>query len=159
MYEDYLELFDFEGEEIKEELPRIQKAFDKLGVTGEDVERGRKRVEEYFDLELGGMRKLLKVFFKEMISLTLSREEKKKLIYTTLPGFATDFISVAMVGHDDIYTGFTDLTYVLTLNPFLGIQDRLLEAGERSFLPPGAAHCGCNQTSLGAYELGVGSGR
>ena len=155
MYEDYLELFDFKREEIREELPRIEKAFEKLRVGPEDIERGKKKLEEYFDLELRGMRKLLKVFFKEMISLTLSKEEKEKLIYTTLPGFATDFIAVAMVGHDDIYAGFTDLTYVLTLNPFLGIQDRLLEAAERSFLPPGGAHCGCNQTSLGAYELGI----
>ena len=54
-----LELCGFESHELESELPRIKKAFDVLGINAEDIERGKKRLNKYYDIELKGFRKVL----------------------------------------------------------------------------------------------------
>jgi len=39
-----LKMCGFEADEAKSELPRIEKAFNKLGITAEDIERGKQRL-------------------------------------------------------------------------------------------------------------------
>ena len=39
-----LEMCGFEADEVETELPRIEKAFTKLGITADDIERGKQRL-------------------------------------------------------------------------------------------------------------------
>ena len=54
-----LKLCGFEAHDIESELPRVEKAFTKLGITSEDIERGKQRLTKYYDMELKGVRKIL----------------------------------------------------------------------------------------------------
>ena len=68
---EYTELFKlcgFEAEEIERQKPRIDKTFEKLGITDEDIKRAERRIKEYHDVELKGVRKLLAVWMKELLS-------------------------------------------------------------------------------------------
>ena len=51
-----LKLCGFKADEAELELPRVKKAFGRLGITDEDIERGKKRLTRYYDMELDGVR-------------------------------------------------------------------------------------------------------
>ena len=53
-YDELLKLCAFEPEKIEKERPRIDKTFQKLGLTAEDMKNAEERVKQYFDLELTG---------------------------------------------------------------------------------------------------------
>ena len=57
MIADLLTLCGFEGAELEKGLPRAKKAFDIIGLNEDDIERGIKRINLFFDMELVGMRK------------------------------------------------------------------------------------------------------
>ena len=60
------------------ELLRVQKVFTKLGITDEDILVGKQRLATYFDMELKGVRKLFGLFLRELVDITLAKEEGKK---------------------------------------------------------------------------------
>ena len=43
-----LKLCGFREQELDDQLPRVEKAFNKLGITTEDIERGEKRLKKYY---------------------------------------------------------------------------------------------------------------
>ena len=47
MYTQLLALCGYEPEEIKEQRPRIDRAFEKLGINEEDIKRGEARIQKY----------------------------------------------------------------------------------------------------------------
>jgi len=79
----------FEAQDIESELPRVEKVFKRLGIDGEDIERGKYRLNTYYDLELEGVRKALALCIKEVVDTVLAREEgKQKILYGFMsPGF------------------------------------------------------------------------
>ena len=86
-YDELLRLCGYEPEEIERERPRIEKAFDKIELTPEDINRGMKRVNHYFDIELTSIRKMMGLWIKSLIDLVLAREERDKIIYCAAPPF------------------------------------------------------------------------
>ena len=84
-----LTICGFETRELESKLPRIEKAFQKLGITTEDIERGKKRIAEYYDIKLQGVRKALGLCIEDVVDTVLAREDGKKiLIYGYMaPGF------------------------------------------------------------------------
>ena len=46
-----LKLCGYEEDELSRELPRIEKAFNKLGITAEDIETGKQRLHKFYDIE------------------------------------------------------------------------------------------------------------
>jgi benzoyl-CoA reductase/2-hydroxyglutaryl-CoA dehydratase subunit BcrC/BadD/HgdB len=153
-YKEYFDTLGFAPVEVEKELPRIKKAFAKLGVTTEDLAICRKRLSEALDLSLAGARKCLQVFFNETVNLVLAGEEHEKVIYTTLPGGGGMFVAPLMVGHPEVYAQCVDMLTVVSLHPLFNKQVRCLEAGER-YLPAGNVHCGGFRTLLGAMDLGI----
>jgi hypothetical protein len=92
-----LTLCGFETHEIEAELPRIEKAFQKLGLTSADIERGKQRITEYYDIKLQGIRKALGLMLRDVVNTVLAREDgKKKVIVGYMsPGF--EILATAMV--------------------------------------------------------------
>jgi hypothetical protein len=155
-YHNFFKLCGFTEDAIKEQSPRIDKTFQKLDITEEDVRRAEGRIQYYYDTNLEGVRKLLGVHVKEMINLVLAREENRKVIYCEWPGSASALLMSGIHTVDDVYFG-TPASQ--TINVVMGcIFDKLgpiMEAGEESGLPAGAAHCALWQTHLGAIASGI----
>jgi len=146
-----LNLVAFEEDEIEKEIPRVKRAFEKLGITSEDVHLAKGRLREFFEIELEGVRKILGVYLRELISLALAREENDKVIYTALPNLSGDLLGAAMAKEESlVYAGIPDLLLMLVLQVFFNKNLKHYEAAEKHALPAGEAHCGCKQTHLGA---------
>ena len=153
MYDSFLELCGFERNEIQEDLPRIRKAFDKLEITSEDIEEGEERVRENFDIELLGMRKILRLFIKELVNLMLAEDEKEIRLYTVMPTINPDIIGAAMQASNKVYAGFPDFLLIMVAGAIFGKLAPIQDAAEEHMLTRGAAHCSCNQTRLGCQVL------
>jgi len=146
-----LELCAYSPEEMGKELPRVKKAFENLGVTSEDVEMSKGRIKDFFEVDLLGVRKIVGVYLRELVSLALAREENDKVIYTALPNLTGDLLAGAMAKEGAfVYAGIPDLILMLALQVFFNKNIKHYEAAERHALVAGAAHCGCKQTHLGA---------
>ena len=80
---EFLELCGFEEEEMTEEAPRVERAFDILELGPPDLDRAMERIDEYWDLELLAIRKSLGMWIKELVDLVLAKKEGKKVIFTS----------------------------------------------------------------------------
>ena len=155
MYTELLTLCGFEPAEIEKERPRIDKAFQKMGIGEEDIRRGESRIEEYFDVELEGVRKLLGVWMKELVSIALAREENRKVIMSEWPGPHTGFLAKAVYAVEDVYFGTPGMVFTIVLGGIFDKLNPLFEAGEGLGQAPGSAHCGLFQMQVGAIEKGL----
>ena len=145
----------FEPEEMEIEMPRIKRAFDKLNLNAADMDVGKERLTKYYELDLMGFRKILKVYIREMVNAALAGEEKRKIIYNTMPSLIPFVGRSASIADESVYSGLPE---VLLFYIYAGIFDKqtpLLEAAERDGLPPDGAHCGCTKTRLGTQILGL----
>ncbi|MBN1188110.1 MAG: 2-hydroxyacyl-CoA dehydratase [Dehalococcoidales bacterium] len=150
-----LQLCGFETEEIESELPRIKRAFDKLGIASGDIERSKQRLHKYYAVEMKGVRKLLRLFIKDLTALMLAREEgKKKIIYAFMaPTFAI-LGSALAAKSEDIYTAHLAQVLQLILGSVFGKIVPVLEAAEERWLKAGkVAHCGNVKTLAGLFAL------
>lgn len=152
-YDALLKLCGFEPEKIEKERPRIDKTFQKLGLTAEDMKNAEERVTQYFDLELTGIRKMLGLWIECLVDLVLAREERKKLVYCSFPAFTPLTNAMAMVSQD-IYVSAPEIILVHTMGLIFGKQTSLLEAAEGSLLQRGLANCSLLQTMLGGIIKG-----
>ena len=145
----------FEAQEIEPELPRVENAFNRLGITAEDVEQAKQRLAKYYDIELQGVRKALRLCIRELVNLVLAREEgRTKIIYAFMtPGFAT--LSSALVSKSkEVYAAHLCQQFQLVLGSIFGKMVPILEAAEQRWLKAGAvAHCGNVKTLVGLIAL------
>jgi hypothetical protein len=154
MYTDLLKLCGYEDDELEKERPRIEKAFDILGIGKDDISRAEARVQGNFDTSLKGIVKSLRVWMEELVSLTLCREEYKKVIYSDWPLPGAMMMAVRHLS-DDLYT--TSIAEVLnvTMGQIFDKLSPILEAGEKTGIRVGEAHCALWQTHIGAIEMGI----
>ena len=152
-----LELCGFSKNEIECDLPRIKKAFDKLGITAEDIERGKQRLDKYYDMELKGVRKALRLIVRELVDALLVRDEGvKKVIYGFMaPGF--DLLSSALVTKSrDVYSIHQSWAFQIVVGCIFGKIEPILEEAERKWLKAGiVAHCANIKTLVGPLTLGL----
>ncbi|MFH1625374.1 MAG: 2-hydroxyacyl-CoA dehydratase family protein [Pseudomonadota bacterium] len=154
MYTDLMKLCGYEDQELEQQRPRIDKAFDILGIGKEDISRAEARLRENFRIELEGIRKLLRVWMEEIVSLPLCREEYKKVIYSDWP-FPGAMMFALQKLSDDIYTTSIAQVLNLTMGTIFDKLDPIIEAGEKTGLGVGEAHCALWQTHIGAIEMGI----
>ncbi len=153
MYSKLFSLCAYSPEELEREKPRIEKAFKKVGLTEADVKRAEKRVTEFYDTSLQGVRKLLGLWMKEFIHVVLAGEERKKIIFSSVPSIGGNPAAVANMISKDFYAGFPDVVFFAVMGGIFGRIEHLLEAAERHSMPAGFAHCAANQIRLGRYLL------
>lgn len=152
---DLLELCGFEAQDIESELPRVEKAFNKLGITAEDIERGKQRLTKYYDMKLKGVRKIFRLLVKEVVNLVLAREEgKKKIVYGFMsPGF--DIIGSALVSKSkEVYALYLCSHLQIVVGCIFDKMVPILEEAEKRWVKSGAvAHCGNVKTLVGVIAL------
>lgn len=150
-----LKLCGFEAHEIELELPRVKKVFNKLGITAEDIEQGKQRLNKYYDIELKGVRKILRLCVGELVNLVLAREEgKTKIIYGFMsPNF--HIIGSALASKSkDVYVAHLAAPFQLVVGCIFGKIVPILEAAEERWLKSGVvAHCANVKTLVGLFTL------
>ncbi|MDD5701766.1 MAG: 2-hydroxyacyl-CoA dehydratase family protein [Dehalococcoidales bacterium] len=147
MYSEFLRLCGFDQEEIEKEQTRIAKAFRIWEITAEDVRRAEERIKGYFDPELTGMYKLRRLWIKEFVDMTLAKAEGKKVIYSSFPSISQ--ITVAMANMSDkVFSTVPEPIIMTVMGQYFGKLGPILEQAEKSWLPPGQAHCAFLQARL-----------
>jgi hypothetical protein len=155
MYE-LLHLCGFEDHEIELHLPRIEIAFEKLGITEEDVERGKQRLQKYYDIDLNGVRKALRLHVLEVVDAVLARQEGKKVIYGFM-SVGLDMIGAALMYNSKaLYSGRIEFTFSLVLGCIFDKLVPVLEAAEKKWLKAGGVtHCGNIKITTGLLDLNM----
>ena len=152
-----LELCGYSEQEIESELPRVEKAFNKLGITVDDIERGKQRLRKYYDVELKGVRKALRLILRELVDALLVRDEgMKNVIYGFMaPGF--DLLSSALVTKSrDVFSIHHSWAFQIFVGCIFGKMEPILEEAERKWLKAGmVAHCANLKTLVGPIALGL----
>jgi benzoyl-CoA reductase/2-hydroxyglutaryl-CoA dehydratase subunit BcrC/BadD/HgdB len=150
-----LRLCGFEAQDIESDLPRIEKTFHKLGITAEDIERGKQRLNKYYDTELKGVRKILRLLVKELVNSVLAREEgKKKIIYGFMGSNYHVFGSALASKSKEVYAPYQCWSVQAVLGCIFDKIVPILEAAEKKWPKAGAvAHCGNVKTLVGLFAL------
>jgi benzoyl-CoA reductase/2-hydroxyglutaryl-CoA dehydratase subunit BcrC/BadD/HgdB len=149
-----LKICGFETHELESKLPRIERAFQRLGITTEDIERGKKRIAEYYDIKLQGVRKALCLCIEDVVDTVLARENgKKKLIYGYMaPGFEI-IASTLATRSKDVYTANITGPFQFVMGCIFDKMVPILEAAEQKWLKSGKVmHCGNVKTLVGMID-------
>lgn len=157
-YDELLSLCSFDVNEIEKGRARFDAAFKKLGLVQTDMDRAVTRVNQYFDVELLGVRKALGVWLKELFDIVLARDEGKKLIYFGYPPFQYTGMAIkaaTLKSTDDFYIGCPEVVLCQTLGQIFDTLTPVIEEGEAKGLPPGHAMCSLLQIKNGALEKGI----
>jgi len=154
MYSELLNLCGFEPEEIEKETPRIDKAFRILEIEPEDIDQARKRVAEFFDIELLGIRKALGIWLKELVDMVLAKEEGKKIVYASMPP-AYQMVAAMASASEDVYCVIPEVVLGTVMNCVFAKINPVLETAEKHGLAPGLAFCSYLKTRLGAITKGI----
>ena len=152
---DFLTMCGFEAAEAESELPRIKRAFDKLGIAAEDIERGKQRLTTYYDMELKGVRKLLRLALRDLVNSVLAREDGKKKVLFGFMAPVFEIVSSVLVSHShEVHAAHQAWSPLLIMGSVFDKMVPVLEAAERKWLKAGmVAHC-CNVKSiLGLFTL------
>jgi benzoyl-CoA reductase/2-hydroxyglutaryl-CoA dehydratase subunit BcrC/BadD/HgdB len=153
-YDELLRLCGFEDEEINKERARIEKAFQRLELNAEDMKTAESWVRRNHDMSLMGVRKLLRIWLKELVDMVLAKEEGKKLVYYGFPTIAGPSAAIA-ASSDEIYCLCPDAVLAFTMGQIFNKVVPILEAGEKNGLPPGHSLCSLQQTRVGGMAKGI----
>jgi len=154
-YDNLLFLCGFEKEEIQTEKHRIERAFAKLELGPDDMERGEQWVRTQHDIELVGVRKILRVWLLELFDLVLAKEEGKKIVYYGFPSIEGPGMAIKTAAGDGLYCSCPDAILCHTLGQIFNKINPILEAGEQNGLPPGHALCSLQQIRNGGMAMGI----
>ena len=150
-----LGLCGFEPNEVKSALPRIEKAFNKVGITAIDIEHGKERLNKYYDIELEGLRKIFKLNMLEMVDMILAREEgKKEVVFGFMaPAFET-IGTVLNSNSNEVLAAHHSSAFHTIMGCVFAKIVPILEAAERKWLKAGkVTHCANTKTILGLIDL------
>jgi hypothetical protein len=152
-----LKLCGYEDAEIEKELPRVKKAFAKLGLGAEDIDLGKQRLHKYYDVELKGVRKALRLIVRELVNALLVRDEGvKKVIYGFMaPGF--DLLSSALATKSrEVSSIYHSWALQIVVGCIFGKIEPILEEAEKRWLKAGVvSHCANVKTLVGPISLGL----
>jgi benzoyl-CoA reductase/2-hydroxyglutaryl-CoA dehydratase subunit BcrC/BadD/HgdB len=152
-----LKLCGFKEQEIKLELPRAEKAFNKAGITAPDITLGKERINKYFDLELQGIRKTLRLLMLEFIEGILARDEgKKRIIGGFMAAKIADIGTALRSESRDIFAVNHSIIFMTIMGSIFDKMSPVLESAEQKWLKAGAVtHCSNVKTMLGQIVLDI----
>jgi benzoyl-CoA reductase/2-hydroxyglutaryl-CoA dehydratase subunit BcrC/BadD/HgdB len=151
-----LKLLGFEAQEIDAELPRVTKVFNKLGITAADIERGKRRLHKYYDMEIKGVGKVFGFYLRELTDTVMAREEGKKVIYAFMAPYINFIGSAAMTKSKEVHISIQPWDSQIVLGIIFDKIVPVLEAAEKKWLKAGVVgHCGNVKTFLGLIALNL----
>ena len=152
---DLLAKCGFSADEIKTQLPRMERACEKFHVTVDDVRNADQRLETYFAVELEGVRKVLRLVVLEFIDSVLAREDGKRAILSGFMAPGMEIIGSAIVNHSDqVYSSHQSWALLMVMGSMFDKLSPMLESAEKKWLKAGmVAHCGNVKALLGSILL------
>lgn len=154
---DLLKTCEMSDEEIKTESPRIHKAFEKAGLKDADLENAKANTSKYF--RSAGSRKALGLWVKRYTDAALARDEGKKLIYHVHPGkprFNLALLYATGAPEGNVVSEFIESAIMQLFGVhFFNRLHEFVQVAEKHGMDAGVAHCGINQSGLGALETGA----
>lgn len=152
-----LTLCGYESHEMESELPRVQKAFARLRITDKDIARGKQRLAAYYDMDLKGVRKIIGLFLKELVNITLAKDEgKKKIIHGCMSPTFEVFGSALVSNSEDVCVMVPNPLFMAIFGCVFGKFVPILEAAEKQWLKGGlVSHCAMVKTRLGLFALNL----
>jgi benzoyl-CoA reductase/2-hydroxyglutaryl-CoA dehydratase subunit BcrC/BadD/HgdB len=155
--DELLLLCGYETGEMERELPRVEKAFERLGITDEDIVRGQERVRTYYDIELMGVRKLLGMFIRELVNMVLARDEgRTKIIHACMAGGFEAICSAFVSYSEDVFVEVPNPPFMVVFGGIFGRFTPILEAAEELWLKSGlVGHCAMVKSRVGILSLGL----
>ncbi len=154
-YDALMKLCGFEADEIEMQRPRIETVFQRLGIVSEDYGPAEKRLQEQHDIELKGVRLVIKTWLLELFDLILARDEGKKIFYYSYPSIQGPGQAIRAADPQNLWVGCPDVILCHTLGQIFDKLIPILEAGESRGLPPGHAICSLQQIRNGGLATGV----
>ncbi len=152
-----LSLCGYELKEIELELPRVKKAFTRLGITDQDISLAKQRLKTYYEIELRGIQKLFGLFVKELVNILLAKEEgKQKIIYGCMaPNF--EVIGSALRSKSkDVFALVPNPAFMVVLGCIFDKFVPILEAAEQRWVKSGlVSHCAMVKTRVGLFDLNL----
>jgi benzoyl-CoA reductase/2-hydroxyglutaryl-CoA dehydratase subunit BcrC/BadD/HgdB len=158
-YRKYLQLANFEKDEIAGYLPEWRKASKKLGLTLADMKFATEHwIPENFEVELEGVRKVLRAYTLEVLDLVKANEYKKKgvkIVYGILPASLVFYYALKLEAPDKVYVSFPDAFLTHLLASFFHKVVPFLEEAEQHGIPYGGRHCALNKMRYAARRSGL----
>ncbi len=154
-YDILLEMCGFEKNDINLQRSRIEKVFAKTDISNRDISNAEKRVKKQLDIELLGVRKLLRAWLLELTDLILSREEGKKIVYYGYPSIQGPGMAIKAALGEKSYVGCPDVVLCHTIGLIFDKLNPVLEAAEARGLPSGHGLCSLQQVRNGGLALGI----
>lgn len=152
-----LTLCGYENQDIESELSRIQRVFKILGIDSSDIERGKKRLNTFYDMNLQGVRKAIGLCIKSAMDTVLAREDGKRKIIHSFMAPGMELLGTALISKsEDIYVSNLNGPLQFLLGGMFDKMSPVLEAAEKRWLKGGKAyHCANVKATLGFLELGL----
>ncbi|MGQ9655036.1 MAG: 2-hydroxyacyl-CoA dehydratase [Thermodesulfobacteriota bacterium] len=154
-YDDVLMMCGFEGHELEGDRPRIERALEKLQLGSEQMDVAEERLRRFFEIDLRGVRRLLRVWLQETFEVVLAREEGKGVVYFGYPPIQATGMAIKEASKGGLYVGCPEMVLCHSLGQIFDRLTPLLEAAEQGGLPPGHAMCALLQIKLGALAKGI----
>jgi len=154
-YHRLLEICGFEPNEIMAERPRIEYVLHKIGLKTDDLLKAETRVQQYLEVELVGIRKLLRAWLLELFDLMTAKEDGKTVVYYGYPSIQGPGMAIKAAAPEGLYIGCPDVILCHTLGLIFDRLNPLLEAAEVNGLPAGHGLCSLQQIRNGALALGI----
>lgn len=154
MYSEFLKLCGYEPEEIEQERPRINRAFEIMEIRPEDIKRAEERLREYVWVESLGMRKILGIWLKDMIDLVLAKEEGKETVYTSYPPIR-EIAAITAIASDNVVGACPESLTTVVMGFIFDKLNPYLEEAESLMLKPGLAFCSLLKARMGAIAKGL----
>ena len=154
---EFLEMCGFEEKERRTQQPRVQEVFDRLGLSDQDLERAKDRMTTFYDLDLLGVRKIMRILVKDLCNTVLMREDgREKVIHQCMAPGLQIIGSAIMENSDSVGMISPNMTFMAILGGLFDKYVPILEAAERQWLKSGAvAHCGMVKSRVGLISLGL----
>jgi benzoyl-CoA reductase/2-hydroxyglutaryl-CoA dehydratase subunit BcrC/BadD/HgdB len=152
-----LRLCGLEAREAESQLPRIERAFRKLGITAPDIERGKQRLSKYYDIKLKGVRRLLRLGVLELVNSVLSREEgKTRVVYGFMAPCFSIFSSALVSASKGVFAAHQTWAFQFVVGCIFDKMVPVLEAAEEKWLKAGVvAHCSNVKSLVGLFALNL----
>ena len=157
-YDGLVKLCGFEDDDAAREKPRMDKVFPRLELGAEDMERAVEWVKKNHDVELKGVRRLLRAWLLELLDMVLARDEGKTIIYygyPSIPGPGMAIKAAADLAGKDVYVACPDVILCHTLGQIFNKLGPIIETGEQGGLPPGHGLCSLQQIRNGGLAKGI----
>jgi benzoyl-CoA reductase/2-hydroxyglutaryl-CoA dehydratase subunit BcrC/BadD/HgdB len=153
--DELLILCGYEPSELEKEMPRVRKAFDRVGITDADFVTGKDRIRTYYDIELKGVRQLLGMFIRELVNIVLARDEgRSKIIHACMAGGFESVFSAFVSFSKDVFVEIPNPPFMVVLGSIFGRFTPVLEAAEELWLKSGlVGHCAMVKSRVGILSL------